>query len=545
MLIVPIASNVTLGKGVVVYQQDLVNLYGCSVGDETRIGAFVEIQQNASIGRRCKISSHSFICEGVDIDDEVFIGHGVVFTNDLYPRATTADGRLQTAADWQVLPTKVGRRASIGSNATILPNLAIGEGAIVGAGAVVTRDVPAHAVVQGVPARVVGDAREHLADPANARTAAAGGTDLRHVPQADLSLQWRQIEADVMPDLKALFTSSAYCLGPWVERFEQAFADRFNVAFAVGVNSGTSALHLAMIAADVGPGDEVLVPANTFVATAWAVRYVGATPVFCDVDQASWTIDVADVESRITQATKAVVPVHLYGQPADMSAIGAMAIRHGLCVVEDAAQAVGAQFGGRYLGGHGLLGCFSFYPSKNLGAAGEGGMVTTDDEMLAARLRRLRDHAQSERYVHGELGFNYRMEGIQALVLSHKLKHLERWTVEHRAIAKRYRDGLAGAPVELPAIVNGDHVWHSFVIHTPLRDPLREHLAKRGIETGLHYPVPLHRQPCFADLAMDRCSFPAADRNARECLSLPIFVGMSATQIDRVISEILAFFEMK
>jgi len=364
------------------------------------------------------------------------------------------------------------------------------------------------------------------------------------VPFIDLAWQWRQIEAEAMPDIRRLFAAGAFSLGPWVERFEVEIADYLGVTHAIGVNSGTSALHLALIAAGIGPGDEVLVPANTFIATVWAVLYMGAVPVLCDVEPGSWNIDPADAERRCGPGVKAVVPVHLYGQPADMEAIGALADRHGLAVVEDAAQAVGAFYGNRRVGGHGRLGCFSFYPAKNLGAAGEAGLVTTGDPALAERVRALRNHAQSERYVHSELGFNYRMDGIQALILGHKLRRIEAWAAERRAVAQRYRDELVGTPLLLPQIVHDDHIWHLFVVHTPERDRLRQFLAERGIETGLHYPVPLHRQAALAHLGFDPEGFPVADRNARECLSLPIFPGMTSAQIDHVITDVHEFFAL-
>jgi dTDP-4-amino-4,6-dideoxygalactose transaminase len=365
---------------------------------------------------------------------------------------------------------------------------------------------------------------------------------LQRVPFADLSWQWRQIEPEAMPDLGRLFAASAFCLGPWVEHFEADAADYLQVAHAVGVNSGTSALHLALIAAGIGPGDHVLVPTNTFIATVWAVLYVGAIPVLCDVEPASWNIDLADAERRYSPRVKAIVPVHLYGQPADMAGVTALANRHGLVVVEDSAQAIGARYGNRRVGGIGRLGCFSFYPAKNLGAAGEAGLITTDDSVLAARVRTLRNHAQTERYVHSEPGYNYRMDGIQGLILLHKLRRLDDWTEERRAIAQRYLAALVDTPLELPRIANEDHVWHLFVVHTPERDRLRRHLAERGIETGLHYPVPLHRQVCLAHLSIDSDSFPCADRNARECLSLPIFPGMTSAQIERVVAEVRSFY---
>jgi dTDP-4-amino-4,6-dideoxygalactose transaminase len=365
------------------------------------------------------------------------------------------------------------------------------------------------------------------------------------VPFNDLAWQWRQIQSKIAIGLEDIFASSAFILGPHVDRFERAIADFLEAGHAVGVSSGTSALHLALVAAGIGRGDKVLVPANTFVATAWAVFYVGAEPVFCDVEPNSWTIDVVDAEQRVTGGLRAVMPVHLYGQPANMDAVAALASRHGLVVIEDVAQAIGARYRGRRVGTIGDLGCFSFYPGKNLGAAGDAGLVTTNNADVADRLRALRNHAQFTRFRHDELGFNYRMDGIQGLVLGHKLPLLEAWTSERRRIARQFQDRLQGLPLELPVVANGDHVWHLFVVHTPERDKLREHLTRLGIETGLHYPIPLHRQPCFSDLAADPKGFPNADRNARECLSLPLFVGMTDSQIDRVIGGVRSYFERK
>lgn len=362
-----------------------------------------------------------------------------------------------------------------------------------------------------------------------------------HVPFSDLSLQWGMIKDEIMPDLQELFETSAFCLGPAVDRFEKTFAEYLGVRHAVGVNSGTSALHLAMIATGLGPGDKVLVPAHTFVATAWAVVYVGAEPVFCDVEERSGTIDVADAERRMSSSVKAIVPVHLYGQPADMGAVNLFAQKHGLIVIEDAAQAHGAIYSGKKAGTLGTYGCFSFYPGKNLGAAGEAGAVCTNDDLAAERIRALRNHAQSERYVHAEIGFNYRMEGIQGLVLDHKMRYLDKWTAERKRIARRYLDGLRGVSLGLPDVVHDDHVYHLFVIRTPRRDPLRAYLEANGIDTGLHYPVPLHRQPCFANVTMDRTSFPISDRYAKECLSLPLFIGMKDAQIELVIEKVRSF----
>jgi dTDP-4-amino-4,6-dideoxygalactose transaminase len=362
------------------------------------------------------------------------------------------------------------------------------------------------------------------------------------VPFTDLSIQWRQIEEKALPDIHRLFQTGAFSLGPFVAQFEQAAADYLGIAHAIGVNSGTSALHLALIAAGIGPGDKVLVPSHTFIATAWAVLYVGATPVLCDVEEESANIDLADAESRLDPAVKAIIPVHLYGQPADMAGVMAFAARHRLVVIEDAAQAIGARFDGRCVGTFGLCGCYSFYPAKNLGAAGEAGLIITADDAIAERLRALRHHAQSERYVHTELGFNYRMDGMQGLILGHKLPLLDSWTSSRRKLAHAYHERLAGLSLALPQIVHDDHVFHLYVVRSEERDRLRDYLRQAGIETGLHYPVPLHAQPALARFVADARSFPVADRYARECLSLPLFVGMTEVQVERVCEAIRQFF---
>jgi dTDP-4-amino-4,6-dideoxygalactose transaminase len=362
------------------------------------------------------------------------------------------------------------------------------------------------------------------------------------VPFSDLSQQWKEIADAARADIDILFSTSSFCLGPFVEGFEAAVADYLGVRHAIGVNSGTSALHLALIAAGVRPGDKVLMPANTFIATVWAVLYVGAVPVLCDVEAASGNIDIEDAERRIDRLVTAIVPVHLYGQPANMEAVMALADRYSLAVIEDAAQAIGARYHGKPVGGFGLLGCFSFYPAKNLGAAGEAGLVTTNDGMLADRVRVLRNHSQTERYIHTELGFNYRMEGFQGLILGHKLSRLDAWTEQGRTIARCYDAGLAGLPLVLPQVVNSDHVYHLYVVLSERREELRAFLREHGVETGLHYPVPIHRQPCLETLEIDRTNYPITDTYARGCLSLPMFSGMTNAQANRVVSTVRRFF---
>jgi dTDP-4-amino-4,6-dideoxygalactose transaminase len=362
------------------------------------------------------------------------------------------------------------------------------------------------------------------------------------VPFSDLSLQWREIADAARAEIETLFATSSFCLGPFVDRFEAAVADYLGVSHAIGVNSGTSALHLALIAAGVRPGDKVLLPANTFIATVWAVLYVGAVPVPCDVELTTGNLDVPDAERRIDRSVKAIIPVHLYGQPTNMEAVMDLADRYSLAVIEDAAQAIGARYRGKSVGSFGLLGCFSFYPAKNLGAAGEAGLVTTNDTALAERIKSLRNHAQSERYTHTELGFNYRMDGIQGIILSHKLRRLDAWTEQRRSIARRYDVGLAGLPLTIPKVVNSEHVYHLYVILCEQRDELRAFLREHSVETGLHYPVPIHRQPCLATLDIDRASYPITDSYARCCLSLPMFSGMTDAQADCVVAAVRAFY---
>lgn len=366
---------------------------------------------------------------------------------------------------------------------------------------------------------------------------------IQTVPFSDLSWQWKIIEDKFMQDLRHLIDNSQFCLGPAVEKFEKEFADYVGSPHAIGVNSGTSALHLALIAAGIGKGDKVLIPSNTFVATAWAVLYVGAVPILCDVEEKTGNIDMKDAEKRITKDTKAIIPVHLYGQPADMKAVLDCAKRHKLIVIEDASQAHGAYYDKKRVGSIGEYGCFSFYPGKNLGAFGEAGIIVTENAKQATRLKALRHHAQSERYIHQELGFNYRMEGIQGLVLSHKLKHLPAWTHERQKIARQYIDAFSDLPIHLPIIIHHDHVYHLFVIRYKEREKLRQWLESRGVQTGMHYPVPLHRQPCLAHLECAKKSFPVSDNYAENGLSLPLFPGMNQAQVDKVIHEVRAFFK--
>jgi dTDP-4-amino-4,6-dideoxygalactose transaminase len=359
------------------------------------------------------------------------------------------------------------------------------------------------------------------------------------IPVLDLRAQYDGLRDEVRRALQEVADSTTYILGPRVAEFEQAFAAHAGARHCVGVNSGTSALHLALIVAGVGPGDEVITVPMTFIATCWAISYVGATPVFVDVDPVTYTMDVGQVERRITPRTRAILPVHLYGQPADLGPLLEIGERAGIPVIEDAAQAHGARYQGRGAGTVGLCGCFSFYPGKNLGAYGEAGAVVTDDDRGAARLRALRDHAQSERYFHDEIGFNYRMDAFQGAVLGLKLKSLEGWTEARRRLAARYRERLAGLSLRLPTEApERRHVWHLYVALHPERDRIRRALEARGIRSGLHYPVPVHLQKAYESLGHRPGDFPVSERVARECLTLPLFPEMTTAQQDRVVEAL-------
>ena len=543
---VKLGDNVTLSK--------FINLYGCEIGSDTKIGAFVEIQKNARIGQHCKVSSHSFICEGVTLEDNVFIGHGVMFINDSYPRATTAHGELQTEADWKVEPTVIRRGASIGSGATILANVNVGENAIVGAGSVVTRDVPRDAIVAGNPAKIL-----RFIEPA------APTPEPEEVPFLDLVTPHLELENELVEVFRRGLRTASFVGGGVVEKLEKAFAEFCDTDHCVGVSSGTDALRFALIASGVKPGDVVLTVPNTFIATTEAISQAGAIPEFIDIDDLTSNISVERLQKfleedctpdasgrpismRSGRPVTAVVPVHLYGQMADMDSILRLASRHGLIVVEDACQAHGAEYYSKDLnrwmkaGSMGRAAAFSFYPGKNLGACGEGGAVTTNDGEIANAIRKLRDHGQVKKYYHDVEGYNGRLDAIQAGLLHAKLPHLAKWNAERRDRAAEYGRLLAKSDtLILPYEPSWSRsVYHLYVIRTGDREDLLNHLKSKGIGTGIHYPIPLHLQKAYTSLKYGQGAFPVAERVAADIVSLPMYPQLSAAQQSRVAEEVLA-----
>jgi len=354
-------------------------------------------------------------------------------------------------------------------------------------------------------------------------------------PFLDLKAQYRAIKPEIDRAVLKVLESGQFVLGDEVAEFEKEFAAYSGASHGIAVNSGTSALHLALLAAGVGPGDEVVTVPNTFVATVAAIRYTGARATYVDIDPSRFTLDPALLEAAITPRTKAIIPVHLYGQPADMDPILEVARRHGLKVVGDAAQAHGAKYKGRSVGSLGDLVCFSFYPGKNLGAYGEGGMVVTDDPERAHTIRMLRDWGQDRKYHHLLAGYNYRMEGMQGAILRVKLRHLEAWTEARRAHAARYRELLQGCHLALPVEAKEvRHVYHVYAVRARDRDTLMRSLNEQGIQTGIHYPVPVHLQPAYEDPAYRRGSFPRSEAAADELVSLPMYPEMTEDHLQAV-----------
>ncbi|HEX3819884.1 MAG TPA: DegT/DnrJ/EryC1/StrS family aminotransferase [Candidatus Sulfotelmatobacter sp.] len=364
------------------------------------------------------------------------------------------------------------------------------------------------------------------------------------VPYLDLKAQYRSIKPEIDAAISRVLESGQFVLGPEVAGFEQDFAAYCGTSECIALNSGTSALHLALLAAGVGPGDEVVTVPFTFVASIAAILYAGARPVLVDIDPHSFTIDPVAVEAAITPRTKAILPIHLYGQPADMDPIMEVARRHGLIVIEDAAQAHGAKYKGRPAGSIGDMACFSFYPGKNLGAYGEGGAVTTNNSEYAHTIRMLRDWGQDRKYRHLLRGYNYRMEGFQGAILRVKLRHLETWTEARRAIVHQYNELLADCDLEMPSEMPwARHVFHVYTIRTEDRDGLQSALTAEGIQTGIHYPVPAHLQPAYSDLGYGAGDFPHSEKASKQVLSLPLYpelVPASVAEVAGVVKRVVS-----
>jgi dTDP-3-amino-3,4,6-trideoxy-alpha-D-glucose transaminase len=375
------------------------------------------------------------------------------------------------------------------------------------------------------------------------RIAVARQSPSLKVPFVDLKAQYESIREEIQEAIHEVLQSTQFVSGPLVEKFEREFATYIECKHVIGVSSGTAALELALKTKGIKPGDEVIVPANSFFATAEAVSNVGANPIFADVDYKTVCLDVTSAETVVTPQTRAVIPVHLYGKAMDLSQVEEFAARHQLAIVEDAAQAHGSSRAGSKVGSSGHLTCFSFYPGKNLGAYGEAGAIACNDPEQARKVRLLRDHGSPAKYQHTLIGTNARLDSLQAAVLSVKLRHLDEWNSLRARHAEAYARGLAGSMVLPPELSpHGEHNFHLFVVRTAERDALKQFLENRGISTGIHYPVPIHLTKAYQDLGHPGAgSFPTAERLSREILSLPMYAELSSTQIKSVIDSVLDF----
>lgn len=362
---------------------------------------------------------------------------------------------------------------------------------------------------------------------------------MMHIPLVDLKAQYASIKPEIDAAIQRVLDNTSFILGQEVTDFERAFAEYIGAKGAVGIASGTAALHLSLLACGVGPGDEVITTAHTFIATAEAISHTGARPVFVDIDPRTYNLDPNCVEDAITPHTRAILPVHLYGQPADLDPLLDIAQRKGLWLIEDAAQAHGAEYKGRRCGSIGHLACFSFYPGKNLGAYGDAGAVTGNDEALLARVRKLRDHGRTTKYEHDEIGFGERLDALHAAVLGVKLRHLDAWTEARRAHAELYNRLLANTDVVLPyEPPSVRHAYHLYVIRTPRRDAVLAHLNSRGVGAGVHYPLPLHRQPAYLKQGYGEFRLPITEKTSEEVLSLPMYPELNDEMLAQVVTSV-------
>ena len=355
----------------------------------------------------------------------------------------------------------------------------------------------------------------------------------------DLKKQYLQIKEEADRALLEVCRSTAFSGGSFVENFENSFAAYCDSKFAIGLNNGTSALHLAMICLDIKEGEEVILPANTFIATAWAPSYVNATPVFVDCDPDTWNIDLTDLEKKITSKTKAIIGVHLYGQPFDIDSVLKIAKKHDIPLVEDCAQATGSRYKGKIIGSSGEMGCYSFYPGKNLGAYGDAGAIVTDNDAYKEHLMALRDHGSVKKYYHSEIGFNMRMSGFNGAVLDIKLKYIDMWNDRRREIAQMYFGGIKNLKIKFqhqPEWTESN--YHLFVVTTKKREKLMAHLQDENIFCGMHYPVPCHLQKAYAGLGYKVGDFPNSEYLARNCMTLPMYAELENEEVERVIEAI-------
>ncbi len=508
---------------------------GCRIGRNVIVGHAATVENDCEIGDGTRIQTAAYITALSKLGKNVFIAPMVCTTNDNYMGRTE-----ERFAHRKGVTVEDGGR--IGGNAVVLPGVTIGKEAVVGAGSVVTRDVALRKVVLGTPARVVKDVPpEQLIYSVESECQHREEPSAMQVPSFDLTRQNSRLRDELMAVIGEVVDSGQFILGDSVERLEEAIAEICGVKHAIAVANGSDALYLALMAADVGPGDEVITTPFTFFATAGSIVRVGAKPVFCDIDPKTYNIDPTRIEGMVTARTKAILPVHLYGQSADMDPICEIAGRHGLIVIEDAAQAIGAKYKGRPVGSLGDMACISFFPTKNLGAFGDSGMVVTENDALAERLRKLRVHGSKKKYYHELLGINSRLDALQAAILNTKVKYLGGWIEARRSLAKGYNRGLVSAAetAQCPVVLDrAYHVYHQYTIRVPHRDAVQAELKSRGVGSTVYYPLPLHLQPVFENLGYKLGDFPESEKAAGEVLSLPMFPELESCEQEYVVEQL-------
>jgi len=507
---------------------------GARIGARCTLGQNVFVGRDVSIGSGVKVQNNVSVYAGVTLEDDVFVGPSVVFTNVKNPRAP-----IDRKHEFQ--PTLVKRGATVGANATILCGVTLGEYCMVGAGAVVTRDVPAHAVVVGNPARLVGQVDEEGHEQPPTGAASAGKTIRLLDPVAENA----SFQGDLEEAALAVLRTGDFILGQHVRKFEEECADFLGVEHAIAVSSGSDALLMSLLAAGIGPGDEVLTSPFSFFATVEAIVRVGAVPRFVDITPDGFLMDVHRLAARLTRKTKAVIAVHLFGQALDWAAVRAELAARGVALIEDAAQAFGAEGHGGRLGVSAFSSCFSFFPSKNLGGFGDGGLVTTDNANTAETLRRLRVHGAVQKYHHAFVGGNFRLDALQAALLSVKLKHVPELLRRRQHNAEYYFERLgplaAAEGFILPSRTS-THTYHQFVIQTNDRDTLQAALAREGIETAVYYPLSLARQPALLAFAEPNHALPHCDAACARVLALPVQPGLTRSDLERVSAAVESFF---
>jgi len=551
----------------------------CEIGEGTKIWHFSHIMKNSKLGKKCnigqnvvispdvvlgnnvKIQNNVSVYTGVICEDDVFLGPSMVFTNVSNPRS-----HVIRRDEYQQTLMKKG--SSVGANAVIVCGHTIGEYAFIGAGAVVTKDVPAYALVVGNPARIVGwmcecgiklhfnndtavctTCGKEYKKEGNSIMQKNTNTSSLTVPLLDLKAQYNTIRTEIEPVIKEVVESQYFILGPKVTELEENVAKYSNTKFAIGVSSGTDALLIALMALDLEPGDEVITTPYSFFATAGIIARLGATPVFADIDPVTYNINPQLIEEKITDKTKAIIPVHLYGQMADMEPIMKIAKKHNLRVIEDAAQAIGSEYkDGSRAGSIGDIGCFSFFPSKNLGGFGDAGMVVTNNEDFSEKLIKLRVHGSAPKYYHKYIGGNFRIDALQAAVINIKLKYLDSWTEGRQKNAETYNrlfsEAGLSAKLGLPQVMDGyRHIFNQYIIRVPKRDELLDYLKNKNIGCEIYYPLTLSGQECFAYLGHSTGDFPEADQAAAHTIAVPIYPELTYEQQKYVVDAFKSFYE--